>query len=158
MLMFYNMGVLDAGAGATSIFDPDRAARYLERLGDYPLPLDAALPVFSWTRHLRDDQVVGLLQHTDPADLDGVAWLRRLAPGRYEAERTTFLHGELLRRGDVLAGEETDPATTLTAARLLAPRLAPAGPTGRTVALFELSERSLRRHEPATLEPLFPLF
>ncbi len=31
-----------------SIFDPERAKPYLRNLKDYPIPLDLALPVFSW--------------------------------------------------------------------------------------------------------------
>jgi hypothetical protein len=158
MLMFYNMGELDAGAGASSIFDAGRASRYLGRISEYPLPLDAALPLFSWTRHLRGDRVVGLMQDTDPAELTGVDCLVPIGPGRFAASRTTFLHGELLREGDVLATDETDAGVTLAAARLLAPELAAASPGGRTIALFDLSERSLRRHEPETLERVFPLF
>jgi hypothetical protein len=158
MLMFYNMGALDAAAGGSSIFDAGRAAPYLARIPEYPLPLDAALPLFSWTRHLRGDRVVGLMQDTDPAELAGVDWLRPVAPGRFEAARTTFLHGELLRAGDVLAADETDAGVTLAAARMLAPELPAAGAAPRTIALFELSERTLKRHEPATLQQLFPLF
>jgi hypothetical protein len=67
MLMFYNMGTFNAALGQRAIFDAPIAAQYLERLPSYPLPLDLALPVYSWTVQLRDDRVVALLQATDPA-------------------------------------------------------------------------------------------
>jgi hypothetical protein len=69
MLMFYNMGGITADADTRSIFDRARAESYLARLPEYPLPLDAALPIWSWTVHTRGDRVVGLLQSTDPAEL-----------------------------------------------------------------------------------------
>lgn len=161
MLMFYNMGRISADRDAASIFDAASARRYLARLRDYPLPLDAALPLWSWTIHLRGEAVVGLLQGTDPAELDGIPWLQRIDAGRYVAVRTAFLHGEVVREGDVLKPELTGPDETRAAAELLAgalPRTTPGRTPPRTVALFDLSERNLARHGQTSLERLFPLF
>jgi hypothetical protein len=163
MLMFYNMGQFSADPEARAIFDPASAARYLARVAEYPLPLDVALPIWSWTLHLRDDRVVGLLQSTDPDELAALPFLVRAAPDRYVAARSAFLHGTMLREGDVLKIEVTGPAEALAAARQIAPHLPhlPAGPPGpapsaaRTVALFDLSERNLARHAPATLDQVF---
>lgn len=153
MLMFYNMGQFTAEPGDKAIFDADRARRYLDRLPDYPLPLDVALPIWSWTVHTRDGQVVGLLQSTDPDELPAQDFLLAAGPDRWVATRTTFLHGELLREGDVLKVEVTAPADALAAAALVAPHLAPA--PGRTISLFDLSERNLHRHGPDALHDLF---
>lgn len=151
-LMFYNMGRFSPDPDARAIFDADAAERYLARLDDYPLPLDLALPIWSWTVQVRDGAVVGLLQHTDPARLDAIDFLRADPDGRYTATRTTFLDGHLLREGDQLKTEVTSPADTLAAAALVAPHLA-TGP--RTVTLFDLSERNLRRHDPGSLDRVF---
>lgn len=59
MLMFYNMGKFSADPDARAIFDADSAARYLARVGEYPLPLDLALPIWSWTVHVRDGAAPG---------------------------------------------------------------------------------------------------
>jgi hypothetical protein len=143
MLMFYNMGRLSADAATASIFDPASARRYLARVREYPLPLDAALPLWSWTVQLRAGEVVGLLQSTDPAELDAIPWLRRLAPDRFVATRTAFLHGEVVREADVLKAERTGADETRSAAEMVAAALGPASPRGasptRTVALFDLS-------------------
>ena len=155
MLMFYNMGRFSADPDARSIFDAESAERYLARVGEYPLPLDLALPIWSWTVHLRGDAVVGLLQSTDPAELEGVDYLERAGDGRYRATRTTFVHGELVRDGDVLKTEVTGAEETLAAAALVAPHLVP--DAARTVTLFDLSERNLRRHDHASLDRVFHL-
>lgn len=154
MLMFYNMGTFSADPDARAIFDAGSAEKYLARVGEYPLPLDLALPIWSWTVHVRDGAVAGLMQSTDPAELGAVDFLDAAGDGRYVATRTTFLHGTLLREGDVLKTEITGPDETLTAAVLIAPHLAPANPT-RTVTLFELSERNLRRHDLRSLDRVF---
>ncbi|MCK6546356.1 hypothetical protein L6R52_10950 [Myxococcota bacterium] len=153
-LMFYNMGTLGGPAPAegTSIFDPVAASRYLERISEYPLPLDVALPIWSWTLHLRDGRVEGLLQSTDPSELTGLGWLRARSATELEATETTFFRGHLVRAGDVLRAELTAPEAALTAASMITPRLAA---HARTVTLFDLSERTLTRHDVPSLERLF---
>jgi len=153
-LMFYNMGRFSADPDERMIFDADSAAKYLARIDDYPLPLDVALPIWSWTVHLRDERVIGLMQSTDPAELPALDFLAADAaqPGRFVATRSTFLHGTWLRAGDVLKVEVTGPAETRAAADLLAPHLAPGE---RTVTLFDLSERNLTRHGTDDLDQVF---
>ncbi len=150
MLMFYNMGDLHRGR---SIFDAEAARAYLGRLPDYPLPLDAALPIWSWAVHRRDDHVEGLLQSLDPGELPALSWLAADGAGRYRATETTFLRGSLVREGDVIEAETIDPATAREAAELLAGAL-PTSPD-RTVTLFDLSPRSLARHDTPSLDQLF---
>ena len=154
MLMFYNMGRFSADPEARAIFDAAAAARYLARLAESPLPLDGALPIWSWTLHLRDDQVEGLLQSTDPDELAGLAFVQPAGPDRYLVTRTAFLHGTLLRAGDILKIEVTGPAETQAAAGMLAAHLA-AVRAPRTIALFDLSERNLARHDTSHLDQVF---
>ena len=154
MLMFYNMGRFSPDPEARAIFDAEAAGRYLARVDDYPLPLDAALPIWSWTIHLRDDVVLGLLQSTDPDELATLDFVRATGPDRYVVTRTAFLHGTLLRESDVLKIEVTGPGETLAAATMLASHLA-ASPLPRTVALFDLSERNLQRHGLVDLDHVF---
>jgi hypothetical protein len=122
---------------------------------EYPLPLDVALPIWSWTVQVRGGGVVDVLQSTDPSELEGQRFLQREGDGRYRAKATAFFRGALLREGDELVGEVTGPQETAAAAALLAPLLAPARGTPRTLALFDLSERNLSRHGSSTLERLF---
>ena len=157
MLMFYNMGRIDADDATSAIYDPAAAARYLDRLADYPLPLDVGLPIWSWVVHVRGTEVAGLLQDVDPAGLAGERWLRRVSDRRFEVTESAFLHGALLRAGDFLDVEETTAATTRAAAETVAARLQGAGRPG-TVALFHLSERNLANHDTADLARLFADF
>jgi hypothetical protein len=150
-LMFYNMGHFSADPDARAIFDAATASKYLARVADYPLPLDVALPIWSWTVQVRDGAVIGLLQHTDPAELASADFLTHTGD-RYVATRATFLDGTFLRAGDELKPETTGRDETLAAASLLAPRLAP---MARTVALFDLSDRNLARHDPTSLDEVF---
>lgn len=152
MLMYYNMGSFSADPHDRAIFDAAAAARYLARLETYPLPLDVALPIWSWTVHVRDGQVIDLLQTADPDELPGLDFVVRAAGDRFVVTRTAFLHGALLRAGDVLKIERMAPDDTLAAAHQVAPHLAPGD---RAVALFDLSERNLTRYGHHDLERIF---
>jgi hypothetical protein len=152
-LMFYNMGSLSADADARAIFDAPSAVRYLARIPSYPLSLDVALPIWSWTMQLRDDAVVGLLQSTDPDELGALPFLARTGSDRYTALETTYLHGALLRAGDTLKIEVTGEAEAQAAAELVAPALVP--DSARTVTLFDLSERNLSHHGVASLARVY---
>lgn len=139
MLMFYNMGPWSADPSRRAIFDETSARQYVARVDDYPLPLDVALPIYSWVAVVRDDKVIDLLQSMDPDE----------RPDFVEngvVTRDAFLHGALLRAGDRLKVEVTTPDDVRAAAGMLAPHL-PHAP--RTVALFDLSERNLARHGEA---------
>jgi len=153
-LMFYNMGTFSADPEARMIFDADSAAKYLARLDDYPLPLDVALPIWSWTVHLRDGLVVGLMQSTDPAELPALEFLAPDGAEQYVATRSAFLHGTFLREGDILKIEVTGPAETKAAAAMLASHLRADG-AARTITLFDLSERNLTRHGTDQLDQVF---
>ncbi len=152
MLMFYNMGAFDAAEGRRAIFDGPTAAQYVARIPSYPIPLDLALPVYSWTVQLRDDRVIALLQATDPDELPGLDFVLGAGADRFRVTRSAFLHGTMLREGDMLKIERMGPADTLEAARLVAPRLAPGT---RTLSLFDLSERNLTRYGTDDLEHIF---
>ena len=152
-LMFYNMGTFSADPDARVIFDAASAQKYLERISSYPLPLDVALPIWSWVLQIRDGRVVDLMQSTDPDELPKLDFLR--ADGdHFIATRTAFLHGVLLREGDVLKVEVTGPAETLQAANMVAAHLPPVE-SPRTVTLFDLSERNLTRHGTQALDQVF---
>lgn len=152
MLMFYNMGKFSSEVDDRAIFDARTAEKYLARIDDYPLPLDLALPIWSWTVHVRDDRVIDLLQSTDPDELPQLDFVVPGGLDRYVVTRNAFLHGALLRQGDVLKVERMSPRETRAAADLVRPHLAP---QRRDVALFDLSERNLQRHGKDTLDALF---
>lgn len=151
MLMFYNMGEFSASPGQRAIFDAEAAARYTARLADYPLPLDLALPIWSWTLHVRDDVVIDLMQATDPDELPQLDFVVPIDSDRFRATRTAFLHGAVIREGDVLKVERMTPAETLAAGQLVRAHLVP-----HTVSLFDLSERNLARYVDH-LDPIFDL-
>jgi len=153
MLMFYNVGRINPGTGPMSIWNPDDAARYVSHIDHYPLPLDVALAVFTWTIHVQDGRVVGVIGKTDAASLEDCSLLRRTADGAYEAAAPGFFHGTYLRAGDRMLVEGMTPDVALRSAQMLAEHFHPKG--DHCLVLFDLDERSLRLYESRDLEDLF---
>lgn len=144
MLMFYNFGALRADAPRSSIFNVQDAERYAPYIASYSLPLDLALPLFSWTVHSRDGNVLGLIEKLEAHEIEG-AGFRSLSPRQYQADHSFFFRGRYFMEGDQLLLEETTPAVTLQAA-LTAARGATARKPYGTIAFFDLDERNLRHY------------
>jgi hypothetical protein len=152
MLMFYNMGRMDTSAGRNSIYDPVAAERYLARLREYPLPLDAALPIFGWVLQLRDGAVVNIFAKTTADEIAALPGMRRQSAAIYRADSSLFFHGGAIRRGDLLKVEHIAPAQARAAALQLFAAL-PSEP--RRVALFEYDSLYLASHDMESLRTLY---
>ena len=130
MLMCYNTGNIDDAMASNSIFNLEDARKYIVGAPEnYPLPLDLALPVFSWTLVYRNDEL----------------W--KIIPGSHEEiplgllEKGTFLAGHYLRPGDLLR-RETISADLLKNAARLAARTDLAADA--TLVFFHLDSTTLR--------------
>jgi hypothetical protein len=101
VLMFYNMGNIDAGPGS-SIYDRSIAHRYTPSLRSYPLPLDLALPIFSWSLLVRNGKVVQLLDKMNAASFDNDSAFVRTSPRAFAVRHAGFLHGYYFQVNDVI--------------------------------------------------------
>lgn len=99
MLMYYNMGEI-APDSLNSIYDRDIAMRYVRSLKYYVLPLDVALPIYSWGVRVRDNRVTQLLSKFTEGDLRGDKHFAKIAPNRFRVVAPGFLHGQYFRQGD----------------------------------------------------------
>jgi hypothetical protein len=68
MLMYYNMGNLQS-LTSNSIFNEIDAEKYAPYIKQYPLHLDAVLPVFKWVKVFRNKQMIKLLNQTSMFEL-----------------------------------------------------------------------------------------
>lgn len=143
MLMFYNTGDVDTESDKNSIFHPEDAQKYLIGAPKrYPLPLDLAMPLFSWAVVYREGELWKILpgplpfeemrrhgkyrEHPLPDNFTAQLW---------EPKEGTFLSGHYLRPGDRLRASDMPPGLLFKAAEL-ARSLALADDA--TVAFFHL--------------------
>ncbi len=99
ILMFYNMGDINAGAGR-SIYEKAVAHRYTPSLRTYPLPLDLALPIFSWGLQIRDGKVIQLLDKITQTRFENDSNFAPVAKGRFNAAQSCFKDGFYFQQGD----------------------------------------------------------
>ncbi len=156
MLMFYNTGDIESDGDQNSIFYPADAQKYVAgAAAGYPLPLDLALPVFSWGLVYRDDDLWKIIPEISDAILKDTSRFvafpgntREISP-RFSVKNGTFLSGHYLRPGDMLRIEAVSPALLYEAARLAA-KTDLADHT--TVAFFQLDTLALRRYPVQLLD------
>lgn len=109
MLMCYNTGDLENWDEENSILRAEEAALYFKNAPPYPLPLDGALPVFSWGVLFRNDQMIRLIHDLQPEQLADTTRFVCTAPHRYEVVKSTWMEGHYLYAGDRLRLELPDP-------------------------------------------------
>ncbi|TAE55515.1 MAG: hypothetical protein EAZ89_05590 [Bacteroidetes bacterium] len=121
MLMFYNMGDLRDPETQNSIFDPETAKPYLGGIKTYPLPLDVALPAFSWVVIVRQGRPIDLISPAPVQELRDTSRFQAFTDQRFRVDSGTFLNGVYLYGGDELRIEQVDYSLLQEAASLVAP-------------------------------------
>ena len=153
MLMFYNMGDLEAWETDNSILDLSRGSDYLQKSEAYPLPLDFALPLFRWGVLFRDGRLFRLVNGLDAQELSDSTRFVPIAPHRYEVARNTYLRGHYLVPGDLIRLEAVEPPALQEAGALLArERRRLDGRDTAQVAFFSLDSVSISAFAPALLK------
>jgi hypothetical protein len=97
LLMCYNLSPVEDVDVRNAIFDLDLLKGYL-KAEPYPLPLDVALPVFSWGAAFRDGQFLGII--SPPGQLGDL--LEATSRDRWLVRRDTTVMNTFLRAGDAV--------------------------------------------------------
>lgn len=148
LLMCYNMGNLADPEIKNSILDTEVLKEYSNYAEGYPLPLDAALPVFDWYVLFRDGKFKALLQ--------GNSFTQR--PGKDSVIRfrkDTTVEGFPFESGDWLRYERPSVAEIKKAAAMLAARLRS---ENMTVVLYHLDDHNLKIYPLHEMEAIFHSF
>ncbi|WP_374951867.1 hypothetical protein [Mucilaginibacter sp.] len=148
VLMFYNMGKITAGGTASSIYNEKDAARYLSRLGSYPLPLDVALPLFSWVIQSRDGKLIQIYSKITCNELKDQRYFGALKDG-FRAKKSLFLKGVYIKANDNFKPEKTNADILKKAADQLSDQLPSL--KNRTIIYYELANINLPEFTSETL-------
>lgn len=98
VLMYYNMGVISAGDD-NSIYSQKTAKNYINSLQNYNLPLNIALPIFSWGVHVRSNQVTNLIGGLRVNDLKGNQF-EKIRENRFKVVKDVVFKGRYLAKDD----------------------------------------------------------
>lgn len=150
LLMFYNMGKISAGLNTpNSIYNQKDAAAYIGSLSNYRLPLDVALPAFSWAIQIRGAEVVQLYGKIGLADLAAVQNFEPIKKGTgkiaenvfvYKSRKSFYLKGIYIKKDDLFKLETMDAVSIDQAAAQVAKKLRPL--ENRNIIYYELSSIS----------------
>lgn len=152
MLMIYNLEPPVRMSELNTIFDPEEIGKYLRKQAPYPLPLDLALPVYSWGIHFQDGQFKGVLRNFNRDKLLKAGIFKKKQGLYYTVKRDTVLQNEFLRKGNLLKLEEVDLRTIPQVLRLAMPILSN---DSLYLALFHLDEEPLKYYQNEKLQELY---
>jgi hypothetical protein len=154
MLMFYNMGQIRDPLTTNSILDLEIAGRYYEQLDEYALPLDLALPLFSWGVVFREGKLVHLLNQLERESLTDTSRFLALNDIHFQVRRSTYLDSYYLYKDDLIRFEWIPLSYLYEAARQLRDQLKR---EDRTIAFYHLDNSVLNRYEDEELRELLRL-
>lgn len=107
-LMYYNMGTISADE-SNSIYSQKIAKNYVHSLQNYKLPLNIALPIFSWGVQIRDQQIVNLIGGLRLADLEKEHF-KKITEKRYKVLKDVVYEGRFLAKDDEIKLEDVSPS------------------------------------------------
>ena len=155
MLMYYNMGKITPEASHNSVFNASDAAKYIDHLSDYPLPLDVALPAYSWGIHIRNNEVIDLISTINSTAFANHPGFKRLDVSTFVAMQSFFYHGFYFMENDRIKMEEVTPEQSVIAAQQLKGKLKKA--TG-SVAIFHVDSLIFTQYEKEDFEKVFDVY
>lgn len=155
MLMFYNMGDLTELATENSILDLATAEKYLGNFEKYSLPLDVALPLFSWGVVFRNEKAIHLLNNLRINQLNDEERFTFLSNNQVKVRKSTYLNGFYLYQNDIIRVEEVPVEEIEAAAELIAPLLSQ---DTICVSFYHLDTPTIQRYNYEQLENIYRMF
>ncbi|HTB32143.1 MAG TPA: hypothetical protein VK808_08965, partial [Bacteroidia bacterium] len=154
MLMFYNMGKVNSIPGYNSIYNERDANNYASYVKSYPLPLDVALPVFSWAVIFRDGKVKGINEKAVNQDFSTDSLFLSAGNNIFVSRKAFFLHGRYFMKNDTVKLEQVTPDICEDAANNVSRYLKN---EKRTVILFDYDSIYLSTYDKNDLDKIFSL-
>ena len=112
VLMYYNMGSINAGP-ERSIYEKSIAGKYNSFISAYPLPLDVALPIFSWGLKIRNGRVTGLLNKIYFRHFENDSNFKYINKNFFTAVHPCFKAGYYFAQGDAVKIEQVSTSDLL---------------------------------------------
>jgi hypothetical protein len=154
LLMCYNMGNLKSPSAKNSIIETEEMKKYLSSLQNYPLPLDIALPLFSWHVIFSNHTYKGISSNFD---IDQLSSVLQQTSNYYTFLKDTVVNEISFAKGDIVRKEESSKEELTKAINYLQQQLSPAN-RNFTVSFYHLDELILNKHPQHELEIFYNSF
>lgn len=153
LLMCYNMGDLKKSKTHNSILETTELEKYTGDLSSYPLPLDVALPIFSWKVYYHEGRYAGLIESLPTPLLDNSAVTK--TGNLYTFGKDTSLNGYQFETGDQLRDEPSEYDALQATSKIIARKLK--SPPDN-ILFFHLDSANLVNYTTDELENIFANF
>lgn len=154
VIMFYNMGDFKKYSQINSIYDASISKLYLDRLREYPLQLDYALPSFSWAIHYKFGKVEQLLSDRQiPTIQNSGSFIQK--GDQLICRRSSLIEGTYFQQGDVVKIESISPQLCAKAAEQIAPHV---NSSKFQVIFYHISSAEIQTYETADFQNILHTF
>jgi hypothetical protein len=143
VLMYYNMGKIAPGK-RNSIYDKTIADKYLSSLNKYSLPLDVALPIYSWGIKIRNGRVIGLKSKINEQEIRKDTNFVMMKHHFFRAKNGNYKHGIYYKKDDYLKLEAVSEDDLLEMAADLKNNLKQ---NPKEIIIYDLDEFNLNNYE-----------
>jgi hypothetical protein len=154
VLMYYNMGKI-APDSLNSIYDRNIANRYLSSLKNYPLPIDIALPIYSWGIHIRDRKIIGLRNKIDLNKLKNNSSFVLTKDNWFTVTNSNFRDGTYYKKNDLLKIETITSTNLLEMATDLEENTVQ---NPKEIIFYDLDEFNIKNYDTALFEKIIDCF
>ncbi|WP_160713519.1 hypothetical protein [Chitinophaga solisilvae] len=157
LLMCYNMGDLRKAGDHNSILEPATVQAYIgqQRVAEYPVPLDIALPLFDWSVLFDKGRYEGILRNAGMQELSDTSLFAHSGKLLYTVRKDSLLNGYPLKKGQVIRRETTTSQALEAVARLVAAQRQAYDPV---VIFYHLDSVTLHNYPPDELQKIYRLF
>ncbi|MGV3696884.1 hypothetical protein [Flavobacterium sp.] len=153
-LMCYNLIKPLSDDNKNSILDLKELDSYLNLKKEYPVPLDVALPIYSWTHWYQNNRFAGLLT-LGSKEIEKFA--TPIKPMWYEVTKDTTMNWDTyFRKGDQLKCEEINAKIINEAISIIKKNVALKD--GCTITLFHLDEHIINQYSNEEVNGFFTAF
>jgi hypothetical protein len=152
-LMCYNLMNPLESHNKNSILDLEVLNSYLNTKSKYPLPIDIALPVYSWMQVYQNNRFTNVL-YTNNKEIKKI--LKEVKPFWFEVTKDTVVNQTYLRIGDKIKFEEISTDKIINTIELIKKNVKFEKNT--TIALFHLDEQQLDNYSYEELSRFYSDF
>lgn len=154
MLMCYNLVRPLTKSNKNSILDIDELKSYLDKKRDYPVHLDVALPIFTWSQLYQNNHFQKLVDLSS-ADMEG--FTKEIKPMWYEVTKDTTLNwNDYYRVADQIKCEEVSAKTLNEAIAIIKKNVSLDADT--TISLFDLDESTFKKYSHEEITGFYDTF
>jgi hypothetical protein len=155
LLMCYNMGSPTNIETDNSIINTEQIGQYIQTLESYPLPLDVALPLFSWGVLFYHQEFVKLINSVREQNLLDHHDFVRHHNMVFRAMRNTYLQGQFIFKDSLIRVEEVRATDCHRSAILVAAKL---HGKMKNVALFHYDPKIVQEYTINELLSIYSAF